>query len=54
MHLVYDDDYEYDNDFDDYDRDSDNLNLTGICYIDQISSAELHYYSSFQGYPTCL
>ena len=30
MHLVYDDDYEYDDDFDDYDRDSDILNLTAL------------------------
>ena len=30
------------------------LFLLGICYIHLVSSAKLHYYSSFQGYLSCL
>ena len=28
-------------------------NLVGTCYNHLVSTAELHFYRSFQGYPTC-
>ena len=29
------------------------INLVGVCYNHLVITAELHFYSSFQGYPTC-